>query len=78
MSNTFIIIFHFVQGFVWSSNFSNKVCLQLQMYGKKVAMEINVMVQECEMTVWKKIALKLGFMVNTGSERVERNQILWV
>lgn len=77
VSNVFIIIFHYVQGFAWFSNFSNKVCLQLQMYSKKVAMEINVIVQECEMTVQKKIALKLGFMVSTGSERVERNQISW-
>lgn len=75
MSSVLIIILHFVQGFAQFSKF--KVCLTLQTYYKKVAMEINAMVQECETTVRKKIALKSGFMVNTGSERVKPNQILW-
>lgn len=75
VSSVLIVILHFVQGFALFSK--SKVCLTLQTYNKKVAMEINAMVQECETTVRKKIALKSGFMVNTGSEWVERNQILW-
>lgn len=44
MSNVLIVIVHFVRGFAQFSNF--KVCFTLQMCSKKVAMEINVMVQE--------------------------------
>lgn len=44
ISSVLIVILHFVRGFAQFSNF--KVCFTLQMFSKKVAMEINVMVHE--------------------------------
>lgn len=44
ISSVLIVILHFVRGFAQFCNF--KVCFTLQMFSKKVAMEINVMVHE--------------------------------